>query len=153
MKRYLKNLVLLALASAALCSCGVTSSGPLYYWGGYANGASEYENLAYRDYKKQSPEAICSLICAYEKMISNPGGSRKVPPPGICAEYGYLLLLPETATAFTEKATQAQRKVFEGGDYVSLFNERAKEVLQMELDLYPESRTFIEPLVKKWTAK
>lgn len=155
MSQRLKNLFIAAFVAAALCSCGTlsTSSSPLYYWGGYSSGASEYESYTYRDYKKQSPEAICQLVCVYEKMITNPGGLRQMPPPGVCAEYGYLLLLPETATAFTEKATQAQRKMFEGSDYFSLFNERAKEVLQKELELYPESRIFLEPLIKKWTAK
>ena len=154
MRRGLIKLSLISFVSAALSSCGLVSTPePLYYWGSTVNGASEYENLTYRDYKKQSPEAICQLICAYEKMVKHPGGTRKVPPPGVCAEYGYLLLLPETAVAFSEKASTAQRQVFEGNDYAALFNERAKEVLQMELELYPESRTFLEPLVKKWTTK
>lgn len=154
MRRLLNPLLLIVLVSAALSSCGTTTTPSLYYWGGSAgNGASVYEDLTYMDYKTQSAEAVCKLVCAYENMISNPGGTRKVPPPGICAEYGYLLLQPETATIFTENASDAQRKYFEGTEYANMFFERGQEVLKMELELYPESRKFLEPLIKRWTAK
>ena len=78
-----------------------------------------------------------------------PGGSRQVPPPGICAEYGYILLLPETAETFLNNATTAQKKLFKSDDYGVLFTERGKEMLQKEIELYPESAKFIEPLIKK----
>ena len=121
----------------------------MYYWGGWMNGATAYENLAYKDYKTQTPEAICKLVCVYEDMVSSPGGTRQVPPPGICAEYGYLLLQPDTATTFTEKATSQQKQIFKGSDFSVIFSERGKEMLQKELEYYPESKQFIEPLIKK----
>lgn len=137
-----------------LCSCGSTYMGnnaPLYYWGSIdANGASDYERLAYRDYKKQSPESMCALLVAYQDIVAHPGGTRMVPPPGVCAEYGYLLLQPETAINFMEHATDAQKKVFENpADYSAYFSSRGKELLQMEMELYPESQVYIGPLVKK----
>ena len=77
---------LLTFVALLFCftSCGVTS---LYYWGGSQNGATAYENLTYKNYDKQTPESLCKLICMYEDIISNTGGKRQLPPPGICAEY------------------------------------------------------------------
>ena len=99
----MKKLLILALVSFAFTSCGITSS--LYYWGGMQNGATTYENLAYKNYDKQTPESLCKLICMYEDIVSNPGGTRRMPPPGICAEYGYMLLIPENAAIFAEHAS------------------------------------------------
>ena len=82
-------------------------------------------------------------------MVTNPGGSRNVPPPGICAEYGYLLLLPETAEIFTENATKSQKQQFSRTDYSIFFPELGKQLLQKELEYYPESKQFIEPLIKR----
>lgn len=137
---------ILFLFLMAVSSCGVPS---LYYWGGEQNGTTAYENLVYKDYKTQTPEAICNLVCLYEKMVSNPSDTRQAPPPGICAEYGYLLLLPSTAEAFTQKATPQQRRFFSGSDYSLIFMEKGKEMLQKEMELYPESQQFIAPLIKK----
>lgn len=146
----MKKFLILLSAAALLCSCG-TTTGPLYYWGANdSNGTSAYQNAAYRHYKKQSPEAICALLVTYENMIAHPGGTRMVPPPGICAEYGYLLLQPESAINFMEHATAQQKKVYENSaDYAAYFQSRGKELLQMEIDNYPESAVFIQPLIKK----
>lgn len=143
----MKRLLSLALSVLLLSSCGVTT---LYYWGGGEGGTTTYENLSYNDYKRQSPDAVCKLICVYEDMVSHPGGTRQVPPPGICAEYGYLLLQSATAQTFAENATRSQKRVFDDtDDYAALFSERGKEMLQKEIEYYPESRQFIEPLIQK----
>lgn len=144
----MKKILILITSIILLNSCGTTS---LYYWGGIKNGATNYENLAYKDYKAQTPEAMCKLLCVYQDMVTNPGGIRQVPPPGICAEYGYLLLLPETAEIFAEYATNAQRKIFSTTDYSILFPELGKKMFEKELEYYPESRQFIEPLMKRLT--
>ena len=136
----MKRILTLALVSFVLTSCGMTTS--LYYWGGVQNGATTYENLAYQKYDKQTPESICRLICVYEDIVSNPGGTRRMPPPGICAEYGYMLL-------FAEYATAMQRRTFTSGDYATFFPERGKELLQKEIELYPESAKFIVPLIER----
>ena len=143
----MKRLLILALASFALTSCGFTSS--LYYWGGEQSGATTYEALTYKNYDKQTPESICMLICMYENIVSNPGGSRNVPPPGICAEYGYMLLIPENAAIFAEHATAMQKRTFSSGDYSTIFSEKGKEMLQKEIELYPESEKFIVPLIER----
>ena len=133
----------------ALCmtSCGVTAS--LYYWGGTRNGFTTYDHLAYKHTDKQTPEFICKLICMYEDMIKHPGGTRMAIPPGICAEYGYLLLIPENAAIFAEHATASQKRAFASGDYASFFAEKGKEMLQKEIELYPESAKFIAPLIER----
>lgn len=131
----------------ALSSCGMTNS--LYYWGGTHSGTTAYESIAYQTYDKQTPKSICNLVAVYEEMVTKPGGTRQVPPPGICAEYGYLLLQPETAETFLNNATSAQKKLFQSEDYSAIFLERGKEMLLKEIELYPESAKFIEPLIKK----
>lgn len=143
----MKKLLILALVSFGLTSCGITST--LYYWGGVQNGATTYENLAYKNYDKQTPESLCKLICMYEDIVSNPGGIRKMPPPGICAEYGYMLLIPENAAIFAEYATAMQKRTFTSADYASFFPEKGKEMLQKEIELYPESAKFIAPLIER----
>ncbi len=143
----MRRALCLAIAVVLLSSCGI--SGSLYYWGGAQNGTTAYENLAYQSYDKQTAKSICDLVAVYENMVTNPEGSRQVPPPGICAEYGYLLLQPETAETFLNNATPAQKKLFGSDDYSALFMERGKEMLQQEIELYPESAKFIEPLIKK----
>jgi len=151
----MRKLLITAASVLLLASCGIldngSKTGALYYWGYVdSNGATDYERLTYRDYKKQSPEAMCALLVAYESMIAHPGGTRMIPPPGICAEYGFLLLQPETAVNFTEYATDQQKKVFENaGDYSSYFLTKGKELFQKEMELYPESAAFIGPLYKK----
>lgn len=141
----MKKVLVTIIAAFCLTSCGMTSS--LYYWGGAQNGATAYENLAYKNYDKQTPESLCKLICMYEDIVSNPGGTRKMPPPGICAEYGYMLLIPENAIIFAEHATSMQKRTFSSTDYTEFFPERGKELMQKEIELYPESEKFIAPLI------
>lgn len=143
----MRNIILTLFSIICIYSCSVPTN--LYYWGKVTNDTSVYENLAYRTYDKQTPKSICDLICAYEDMINNPGGIRKMPPPGICAEYGYLLLKPETVSIFNDNASSRQRKVFKTDNLAAHFNEYGKELLSMEIQLYPESEKFIKPLLEK----
>lgn len=145
----MKKFVLLIFSVVLLSSCGPTTSA-LYYWGPQEGEATRYEQLTYKNYRTQTPESICSLLCAYEDMVSNPGGSRGVVPPGICAEYGYLLLQPEMAQIFSEHATTKQKGVYNTADYATLFAQKGKEMMEMELELYPEASVFIKPLIKKF---
>jgi hypothetical protein len=148
-----KTILLIAVGGLLLVSCG---SQRLYYWGSssmFDKGTTRYENLAYRNYDQQSPESLCELICLYEDMVTNPGGTRGVVPPGICAEYGYLLLQPSTAEVFEQHATRNQRRHFSATSYGTLFASRGEEMLKKEMELYPESAAFIAPLLKKLTSK
>ena len=143
----MKKIIIWIVAVVILSSCSMTNT--LYYWGGVQSGSTAYENLAYQSYDKQTPTSICNLVAVYENMVTKPGGTRQVPPPGICAEYGYLLLQPETAETFMNNASSTQKKLFKSEDYGTLFQERGKEMLQKEIELYPESVEFIEPLINK----
>lgn len=144
----MRKALLLAAAVLILASCE-TPRKALYYWGGTAGNCSVYEDLTYKNYKKQTPESLCNLLCAYEAMVNSPGGQRQVPPPGICAEYGYLLLLPETATHFENNATKAQREVFGSTDLVILFREKGESLFKREIELYPESAKFLKPILER----
>lgn len=142
----MKRLLILTFITFLLASCGTSS---LYYWGGTQNGATTYENLAYRNYDKQTPESICKLICMYEDIVTNPGGMRRMPPPGICAEYGYMLLIPENAEIFAKYATNMQKRTFASKEYAILFPEKGKQLMLKEIELYPESAKFIAPLIER----
>ena len=145
MRKIVTKIILVTTIFVTSCSAPTS----LYYWGGAKNGASKYEEMAYGLYKKQTPEAMCAMICVFEDMVSNPGGTRQVPPPGICAEYAYYLSMPETADAFANAATKRQQKMFERSDYASFFPQYAKQLLEREITLYPESATFVKPLMEK----
>lgn len=141
----MRKLLILSLALIALSSCGPTT---LYYWGEDFSNTYIYDQITYRNYKNQAPQSICAMVAGYEEIINYPGGMRGVIPPGVCAEYGYLLLLPTTAEYFEKYATSGQRRLFTGSDYGNLFMEKGKELLQKEVELYPESAVFIMPLIK-----
>lgn len=147
----MRKAAILFLSVVLLSSCGISSTPVnLYYWGGKQNGTSLYEDLSYRSYKEQTPQIVCSLVCAFEDMVKHPGGSRQVPPPGICAEYAYLLLQDNTASIFADNATEKQRQMFDGTDYPNIFKQRAEQMFEMEVQLYPEAEAFIVPLVRKF---
>lgn len=148
----MKKAALFIIVAALLSSCGVTTTS-LYNWGSTSGGVSPYESLSYLNYDKQTAESICKLLVLYEDMTAHPGGSRNVPAPGICAEYGYLLMQPEVLQTFTENATKAQLKVYEGQDLATYFTEHGKEMFEKEMEYYPESATFIAPLLKKFSSK
>lgn len=141
------KIVLVVLAAGLLLSaCGPTAE-ILYSWGGESEGVTKYERLSYRSSAKQSPESVCSLLVLYEEMVTRPGGLRQVPPPGICAEYAWLLAQPETAIAFTEHATAKQKTAL--GFTEAQFQQRSRDLFEMEMRLYPESVKFIKPLAER----
>ena len=111
-----KFYLLLALTAPLLISCMPTST--LYYWG-------NYEDASYKHYKQGTDDAKAELMATYEKMISKQIGTRKTIAPGICAEYGYMLI--------------QSGKREEGINY-----------LKKEIELYPESRVFIERIIKQY---
>lgn len=148
----MKRLLITALVAVALSSCSAPLS--LYYWGNgrlkMNSNTTSYEDYGYKSYIKRTPEATCALIVTYEDMVKHPGGTRQVPPPGICAEYAYLLIQPYTASIFAEHASTAQKAIFEGQtDYVAFFSNYAGELFEKEMELYPESQAFIKPLIEK----
>lgn len=112
---YLYRTALACLGSVLLVSCATTPT--LYSWG-------HYEATSHAVSKTPSEKNIKQLIKTYEELINHPKGTRKLPPPGICAEYGYLLI--------------------KQGD-----TERGRKLLEQEISLYPESAIFINNLLKQ----
>lgn len=110
----MKKIFFALLVTLALTSCGTTA---LYNW-------NKYEDASYLYYKQQTPESTEALLKAYEKMMERPIGSRKVVPPGVYAEYGYLLV----------KAGKQSEGL---------------EFLNKEVQTYPEAKVFIERIIKQ----
>lgn len=110
----MKKLVMIIIVLLFFSSCGTTA---LYNW-------NKYEDTSYSYYKKQTPEATEALLKTYEKMINRPNGTRKVVPPGIYAEYGYLLI-------------QSGKQ------------DEGLEMLKKEASTYPESIIFVERIIKQ----
>jgi Uncharacterized protein conserved in bacteria len=100
---------------AAFSSCGTQTQ--LYNWRGYDGAVYAYT-------KHSDEKSLESLMMVYTRLIQNSGGTRKTPPPGICADYGYLLI--------------------QSGK-----TEEGKELLVRETMLYPESKLFIDRILKR----
>ncbi|MDA3911852.1 MAG: DUF4810 domain-containing protein [Bacteroidales bacterium] len=110
----MKKLFVTIVAAFMLFSCGQK---PLY---DYRN----YDNTTYSYLKKNDEKADQNLAETYESIIEKPRGERNTVPPGIYADYGYLLLqLDQT--------------------------EKGKKMLAREIELYPESKIFIDRILKK----
>lgn len=112
----MKKVFLILVLGFAATACSVTK--PLYDWKGYDDAVYVYS-------KNHSDQSVENLIKVYTKLIRNSGGSRKVPPPGVCADYGYLLI---------QKGEIA----------------KGKELLVKETILYPESKVFIDRILKRF---
>lgn len=97
-----------------LTSCEPSKN--LYTWGNYSHSSYSY-------LKNADEKSTQELIAVYKQLIEKQNGTRMVPPPGICADYGFLLL--------------QQGKTEEG-----------KALLQREVELYPESAIFIDRVLK-----
>lgn len=85
-----------------------------------------YTATSYNYYKRQTPEATAALMKTYENMIKKAGGTRKTVAPGVHAEYGYFLI-------------QNGKK------------EEGIAMLKKEKEFYPESRVFMDRLIKQFS--
>jgi len=97
-------------------SCG-TPQKSLYTWG-------NYQSATYKYVKNNTPEDEETLLQAYQYILDNQKEGRKVVPPGICADYGFLLV--------------KKGKIQEG-----------IELMKLEIILYPESAVFVERIIKR----
>ena len=111
----MRKFLLLIIAGLCVASCSTQSQ--LYNWAGYDGAVYAYT-------KHSDEKSIESLMLVYTRLIQNSGGTRNVPPPGVCADYGYLLI--------------QSGKIKEG-----------KELLVRETTLYPESKQFIERILNR----
>ncbi len=136
----------LLLSLLALASCGGPTA--LYDWGGEWGKVSRYEDYSYKRTKTGTPADLCRMICLYESMVNDPGGVRKAPAPGICAEYAYLLLSDGVAATFDANASEAQKREL-GGVLGSGVRDKAIGLFKLEMQFYPESRSYVEPILRR----
>ena len=110
----MKHIFIINIIIALLSGCAAPTS--LYTW-------SNYSTLAHNYLKNSDETSTTKLFNGYDEVINNQRGTRSAVPPGIYADYAFLLL--------------EQGKV-----------ERAREMLNKEMTLYPESKVFIEHILK-----
>lgn len=110
-----KQFICIMLVSGiVLCSC--VSKKPLYTW-------ADYNVRSYNYLKNSDEKSTQELMETYEEIINKQKGERGVTPPGIYADYAFLLL--------------AANKT-----------EQGKQMLVKEMELYPESKIFVERILK-----
>ncbi len=107
---------ILLVMSVALCFASCTTQKPLYTW-------DKYNTTSYNYLKNGDEKSVQQLIETYQKIIEKQKGSRGVVPPGIYADYGFILLQAD-------------------------MTKEAKEMFQREIALYPESKVFIDRILK-----
>lgn len=106
---------LLAGAALALSSCGSPTT--LYSW-------HDYEDATYQYSKRQTEELQVKVLEQYKKVTEKQKGIRGVVPPGMYAEYGFLL-------------------------YKTGKKEEGLGFLKKEIELYPESEAYISRIIKQ----
>lgn len=109
--------LLFAVGAATVVCASCTSNSRLYNWKGYEQAVYAYTQVP-------DEQNLEKLLTVYDRLLHAPGGVRTVPPPGVCADYGYLLLM--------------NGKTDEG-----------KALLVQETVLYPESKKFIDRILMR----
>ena len=111
----MKKLFLSAIAVMALTSC--MTQQPLYSW-------YDSEDATYKYTKRATEETLAKAMAQYEKVLKKQKGTRMVVPPGVNAEYGFLLC-------------KAGKKT------------EGLALLREETKLYPESEKFISRIINQ----
>ena len=111
----MKKLVLAALAVVCMTSC--TTTAQLYSW-------HNYEDITYEYSKRRTEELQAKVLEQYKKLTEMQNGARGVVPPGLNAEYGYLL-------------------------YMTGKQEEGLRFMKEEIRLYPESEAYISRIIKQ----
>jgi hypothetical protein len=111
----MKKILFTALCFLLFAGCAPQTT--LYNWG-------KYQEASYAYIKNNTDDDLEKLLKEYQYIIDNQKAGRKSVPPGIYADYGYLLV--------------KQGKTKEG-----------IEMMKMEVSLYPESAAFIERIIKR----
>ncbi|WP_187759627.1 DUF4810 domain-containing protein [Treponema pectinovorum] len=117
MKKKLEKMAFAFLLGTALvlfASCGTTK---LYSW-------YDYQEDYYHFVKNNDKKSFETLIKTYDKLIKKQNETRGVVPPGIYADYGFVLI--------------QSGKTTEG-----------KAMLAKEIELYPESEVFVGAILKR----
>ncbi|MCR4766260.1 MAG: DUF4810 domain-containing protein [Bacteroidaceae bacterium] len=112
-----KKIFIGVIAVLALTITSCSSPKTLYSW-------YDYEDLAYEYNKEPTEELQVKVLEQYKKLTDKQKGIRGVVPPGMYAEYGYLLCK-------TGKTTEGIA------------------FLKKEISLYPESETYISRIINQ----
>lgn len=110
----MKHLAIILFSAFVLSACAPQQK--LYSWG-------QYQDKSYNYLKNSDEKSVEELILVYKSIIEKQTGTRKVVPPGLYADYGFLLI--------------QNNKVAEG-----------RSMLTKEIELYPESKIFLEKILK-----
>ena len=110
----MKKLMIMVICVMTLASCQTQT---LYSW-------YNSEDATYMYTKRGTDELLTKDMAQYEKVIQKQKGIRKVVPPGVNAEYGYLLY-------------KAGKKT------------EGLALLRAEITAYPESEQFISRIIKQ----
>ena len=111
----MKKLLLAVGCVIAFASCGTEKS--LYSW-------YDSQDATYTYTKKGTEETLTKAMGQYKKVIEKQKGLRKSVPPGVNAEYGFLL-------------------------YKAGKKEEGLALLKAEIKAYPESESFITRIIKQ----
>ena len=111
----MRKVFLSFICMIALASCESQKS--LYSW-------YNSEEATYKYTKRGTEELLTKAMAQYEKVIEKQKGVRKVVPPGVNAEYGYLL-------------------------YKAGKKEEGLALLKAEIKAYPESEKFISRIINQ----
>jgi hypothetical protein len=97
-----------------ISSC--SSRKALYSW-------ENYDATSYNYIKNRDDKAYNKLVETYTKIIERQRGTRACVPPGLYADYGFILI-------------QTNKE------------EEGKEMLKKEINLYPESKIFVDKILQ-----
>lgn len=111
----IKKTLFIGICILTLCSCTTTKT--LYSW-------YNYEDITYQYSKKSTEELQEKVLKQYQKMLQSQKGTRATVPPGLYAEYGFLL-------------------------YKTNKKQEGLSFLQKEIKLYPESEKYISTIIKQ----
>lgn len=115
----MRKLIIPIMVLTCLCmvsSC-TTPQKTLYTWG-------DYQNESYDYMKNGTDKSLDDLLKAYEEIVNNQKGTRQTVPPGVCADYGYFLVM------------KGQK-------------EKGLAMMKQEIALYPESAVFMTRIINK----
>lgn len=115
----MKRILLLFIFLGFVTGC--TTQKPLYYWGNYSSSLYKYK-------KAPTEENLKAHKAVLQKIIDESNNMSLRVPPGVCCEYGYLLLI-------------------EGKQ------EEAMRYFELEEKTYPESKPFLDRFRAKWIEK
>ena len=115
----MKKILWIGIAALPLFFAGCASNyKALYNW-------DAYSTQTYKYVKGGDEENTAALFEVYQKIMDGQAETiRQTNPPGVCADYGYLMI----------KAGRV---------------EEGKALLRKEMELYPESAQFMNNIIRK----